>query len=291
MIVTETQKIEIRDALERYVRRYGSQKKAAASLKGISEGTLSTILTGKFGKIGDDMWSRLRSQVCPATAGYRLAETGARMALLGYFQKMKEDSSVMWITGPAGVGKSTTAREYAERNQNVFLLTCSQDMHRSDFMRELSSAIGLDNAGMNIRESLYAIIRHLVTLDRPLLIFDEADKLKDTVLLYFITIYNEMEDRCGIVFLSTDAIKRRIETGVSYNKIGYNELYSRIARRFVPVRQASRQEVTDICHANGIEDRKAIQEVIDDAADAQNDLRRVKRCIIKQKGLQRLFNL
>ena len=103
MIITEIQKTEIREALERYVRRYGSQKKAAASLKGISEGTLSTILTGKFERIGDDMWSRLRSQVCPATAGYRLAETGARMALLGYFQKMKEDFSARLENPDLGV--------------------------------------------------------------------------------------------------------------------------------------------------------------------------------------------
>lgn len=290
-MLTENQKNEIREALGRYVQRYGSQKKAAASLKGISEATMSVILAGKFENISDNMWSRLRSQVCPATAGYRLADTSARVNLMGYFTKMKEDSSVMWITGQAGVGKSTAAREYAERTPDVFLLSCSQDMHRSDFMRELSAVIGLDNAGLNIRETLYAIIRHLVTLDRPLLIFDEADKLKDNVLCYFITIYNELEDRCGIVLLSTDAIRRRIETGVSYNRIGYNELYSRIARRFVPLKSATRQEVMEICRINGVEDGKAVREVLEESEDAQNDLRRVKRCIVKQKGLQSLFNL
>ncbi len=290
-MLTENQKNEIREALGRYVQRYGSQKKAAASLKGISEATMSVILAGKFENISDNMWSRLRSQVCPATAGYRLADTSARVNLMGYFTKMKEDSSVMWITGQAGVGKSTAAREYAERTPDVFLLSCSQDMHRSDFMRELSAAIGLDNAGLSIRETLYAIIRHLVTLDRPLLIFDEADKLKDNVLCYFITIYNELEDRCGIVFLSTDAIRRRMETGISYNRIGYNELYSRIARRFVPLKNATRQEVMEICRINGVEEGKAVREVLEESADAQNDLRRVKRCIVKQKGLQSLFNL
>lgn len=286
----ESQKLEIRDALDRYCQRFGSQKKAAAALKDISEGTISTILNGKFDKIGDDMWNRLGAQVMPFTSGYSMADTSARTNLLGYFQKMKEDSSMMWITGPAGVGKSTAAREFAAQGQNTFLLSCSSDMLRGDFMQELSAAVGLDNTGLNVREALYAIIRHLVTLDRPLLIFDEADKLRDNVLMYFITIYNELEDRCGIVFLSTDAIKRRMEIGVSYNKMGYNELYSRICRRFVPIRPATRQEVIEICRANGIEDRRAIQEVLSEAGDAQNDLRRVKRSIVKQKGLKSLSN-
>lgn len=197
---------------------------------------------------------------------------------------------MMWITGPAGVGKSTAAREFVSKGQNAFMLTCATDMVRSDFMQGLSAAVGLDNTGLNVRETLYAIIRHLVTLERPLLIFDEADKLRDDVLMYFITIYNELEDRCGIVFLSTDSIKRRMEIGVSYNKLGYNELYSRICRRFVPVKPATRQEVIAICRANGIEDRKAIHDVLAEADDAQYDLRRVKRSIVKQKGLKSLSN-
>jgi DNA transposition AAA+ family ATPase len=286
----EERKQEIRDALERFCMRYGSQKKATAALKDISEGTISTILNGRFDKIGDDMWSRLEAQVMPATADYSLADTSARLNLLGYFRKMKEDSSMMWITGPAGVGKSTAAREFVSKGQNAFMLTCATDMVRSDFMQGLSAAVGLDNTGLNVRETLYAIIRHLVTLERPLLIFDEADKLRDDVLMYFITIYNELEDRCGIVFLSTDSIKRRMEIGVSYNKLGYNELYSRICRRFVPVKPATRQEVIAICRANGIEDRKAIHDVLAEADDAQYDLRRVKRSIVKQKGLKSLSN-
>ena len=286
----EERKQEIRDALERFCMRYGSQKKATAALKDISEGTISTILNGRFDKIGDDMWSRLEAQVMPATADYSLADTSARLNLLGYFRKMKEDSSMMWITGPAGVGKSTAAREFVSKGQNAFMLTCATDMVRSDFMQGLSAAVGLDNTGLNVRETLYAIIRHLVTLERPLLIFDEADKLRDDVLMYFITIYTELEDRCGIVFLSTDSIKRRMEIGVSYNKLGYNELYSRICRRFVPVKPATRQEVIAICRANGIEDRKAIHDVLAEADDAQYDLRRVKRSIVKQKGLKSLSN-
>ena len=57
------------------------------------------------------------------------------------------------------------------------------------------------------------------------------------------------------------------------------------------MKAASRQEVMEICAANGIEDPKAVREVVEEASEAQNDLRRVKRCIVKQKGLQTLFKM
>ena len=70
-------------------------------------------------------------------------------------------------------------------------------------------------------------------LDRPLLVFDEGDKLMDTVFYYFISIYNALEGRCGIIFLSTEYIKRRMSIGLEYDKKGYDEMFSRIGRRFI----------------------------------------------------------
>ena len=48
--MNEKQKEQIREALRLYVMKYPSQNKAAASLDGTSAGTVSSVLSGKWGE-------------------------------------------------------------------------------------------------------------------------------------------------------------------------------------------------------------------------------------------------
>jgi len=144
------------------------------------------------------------------------------------------------------------------------------------FLSELLAAMGRDATGLNVSELMHEVVRQLKMQDRPVLIIDEADKLSDQVLYFFITLYNELEDRCGIVLIATDHLAKRIRRGLKLNKKGYKEIYSRIARRFIELQGLGSVDITMICQANGVTDRKQIKEVID---DAEGDLRRVKRKI------------
>ena len=58
------EKKDIQARLQVYVSKYPSQNKAVNSL-GISAGTISTILNGKFDNISDEMFLRIRSQISP----------------------------------------------------------------------------------------------------------------------------------------------------------------------------------------------------------------------------------
>lgn len=139
--------------------------------------------------------------------------------------------------------------------------------------------VGLRSAGMRIREMLEAAIDSIMQMDSPLLIFDEGDKLNDNVFHYFINLYNRLEGKCGMVFMSTSYIEQRIERGVSSNRKGYNEIYSRIGRRFFELEPTSAVDVAAICHANGLSDRRHISEVIGATEKAGFDLRCVKGAI------------
>lgn len=149
----------------------------------------------------------------------------------------------------------------------------------------MSRALGIGISDRSMHELLERITRHLLTLDRPLLIFDEGDKLSDTVFYYFITIYNRLENYCGIIFISTSYIKRRMEIGLAYNKKGYDEIHSRICRKFIELTPASSYEVAAIARANGITDDRTVNVVVKDAAGCEFDLRRVRREVHKQKRL------
>lgn len=278
---TEQQKTKTRDRLARYVQRYPSQNMAAVSLKGISAATVSNILSGKWKNISEDMWQRLESQLIK-NEGWQIFSTAAYRDMTFFLADAQEQSSVMWVAAPAGIGKSTAAASYAALNRNVYRLTCATDMTKSDFVHELAAQIGVRTAGMSIREAFQEILRHVVTLERPLLIFDEADKLADSVMYYFISIYNALEDRCGIVFLSTSYIKKRIRNGVMKDKKGYDEIESRICRRYVDLTPVSAAEIEQICLVNGLSDAAAVGRVRTEARECGNDLRRVKRSVHKE---------
>lgn len=279
--MNEAQKQKIRERLARYVQRYPSQNMAANSLRGISAATVSNILAGKWRLISDEMFSRLESQLI-RNDGWQIWSTAAYRDMTLFLEDAQAESGVMWIAAPAGIGKSTAAASYAALHRNVYRLTCATDMTKSDFVHELAAQVGVRTAGLSVRGAFGEILRHVVTLDRPLLIFDEADKLADSVMYYFISIYNALEDRCGIVFLSTDHIRRRISNGVTRGKKGYDELESRICRRYIDLTPVSADEVAQICVANGLQESAAIRRVQGEARSCGNDLRRVKRSVHKE---------
>ena len=287
--LTNEQKNEIRDLLQEYVGRFPSQNRAANSLTGVSAGTMSTILNGRYETISDEMFLKIRAQIAPKKADdWSLCETTLYKELNTLLADAQQYQNVAWAVSPAGSGKSTTAADYAAKHENAFLVSCSEDMKRGDFIRELARVIGVNVADMSLRAALEKVTKYLLSLDNPLLIFDEGDKLPDVVFYYFITIYNRLEGHCGIIFISTNYIKRRIEVGLSYNKKGYDEIHSRICRKFIELTPASGFEVAAVARANGIDDDKTIKAVVKDAATCNFDMRRVRREIHKQKRLASL---
>lgn len=222
MKLTKNEKGQIHECLKQYVSKFPSQNKAALSLTGTSSATVSSILQGKWENISDDMWRNLASQLGTTSGNdWQVVETKAFQEMTLVMQDAQAVRNVTWIVGEAGCGKTTTARLYAAENSEVFYILCSEDMKKSDFIREIARRIGQRTEGYSIRELLDRIIDDLIQMQAPLLLFDEADKLPERVFHYFIDLYNRLEDKCGIVFLSTSYIKRRMTMGLRYNKCGY----------------------------------------------------------------------
>ncbi len=283
----QEEKDSIREQLARYVERYPSQNKAAGSLKGTSAGTISNILNGKYDNISDEMFRNIAAQVggLRTETAWQIVHTGAWQEITYALDDAQQWRNVTWVVGEAGCGKTTTARLYATEHREVFYILCSEDMKRGDFVREIARTVGIRTEGCNIRQVWELILDDLVQMDAPLLIFDEADKLTEPVFHYFISLYNKLEDRCGVVFLSTDYIKKRIACGLRYQKPGYKEFYSRMGRKFFELEDTTANDVYAICAANGLTDRRSIDAVIRDAEPCGFDLRRVKKAIHRTKRM------
>ena len=283
--LTTEMKEQVRSALIAYRSNYPTLNRAAESLQGVSSATVSQLCNGKYELISDEMFIRIASQIGFAFDSWTLHEGKTFKEITFALSDAQAYKNVTWIVGDAGCGKTTAAIEYRRTHRNVFYILCSEDMRRSDFVREIAKQVGAPTDTTNLRDMLENAISMISFLGNPLLVFDEGDKLTDSVFNYFISIYNRLEGHSGIVFLSTDYIKRRMEAGLRYNKKGYKEINSRIGRRFFDVSPTEQNDIYAICQANNLTDRADIEEVLKDAKRSDNDLRRVKRCIHRQKRI------
>ena len=279
----ETEKEAISAKLRGYVESKESQNAAAKSLRGVSAATVSQMLNGKWELIADDMWRTVANQIGYDPRRWAVVETEGYARMTQVLSDAQRHSLVMAVVGDAGCGKSQAIKTYAGQNRGVIALSCSEYWNRKEFLCELLQSLGVEPGGTTVADMVHEVIRQLKRREGVLIVMDEADKLSDQVLHFFITIYNKLEDTVGIVLCATQYLKKRIERGANNNRKGYKEIYSRIGRKFIPMPVVNRSDIKAVCMANGLDDRREIERIID---GADNDLRRVKRlvCALKLKS-------
>lgn len=279
----QTEKEAIAAKLRTYVESKESQNAAAKSLRGVSATTVSQILNGNWELISDEMWRTVANQTGYDPRRWSVVETEGYTRMTQVLTDAQQHSLVMAVVGDAGCGKSQAIKAYAEQHRGVIALSCSEYWNRKEFLSELLQSLGTEPGGSTVADMVREAIRQLKRREGVLIILDEADKLSDQVLHFFITIYNKLEDTVGIVLCATQYLKKRIERGVVNNRKGYKEIYSRIGRKFIPMPVVNNTDIKGVCLANGLDDLREIARIID---DADNDLRRVKRlvCALKLKS-------
>lgn len=273
-MITNEEKEMIRVRLGEYCEMKGSQKRAATSLVGVSPATVTQIVTGKWELINEKMWRSIAAQIGVKQTRWNIVETRNYRALSEIFADAQENALVLAVCGEAGTGKSLTAAHYGAENPNVYVLACSEYWNRKTFLRELLRVMGKNPAGDTVGDMVDDVVMELKRRENPLIILDEADKLSDQVMFFFITFYNKLEDYCGIVLMATDYLEKKVRRGLRLNKKGYKEIYSRIGRRFMAMPGLSETDISDVCRANGVEGLREIDTV---KKDCEGDLRRVKR--------------
>jgi Cdc6-like AAA superfamily ATPase len=264
----------IKIKLVQYCERYESQNKAANSLKGVSPATISQIINDNWDLIKTEMWLNVGAQIGYSSKEWIAVETRNYKFLTQLLQDAKEEANVFGVTDEAGSGKSFATDSFAEKNKRTYRIECNEFWNRKQFLGELMSTIGRDNSGLNVSEMVNEIVKSLKQQESPVIILDEFDKVSDQVLYFFITLYNQLEDYCGIVLLATDHLQKRIKRGLKLNKKGYKEIYSRIGRKFIEMPGVNSTDVAQICMANGVTAKEDIKDIIE---DCEYDLRRVKR--------------
>lgn len=275
--MTNETKIEIQRLLKIYISQYPSQSAAVKKLKSVSEATVIQILKDNWDLISVEMWTRVGKQVgWNAKGDWTMVDTKDYDKVCRFLADAQAEQNVYAICAPEGSGKTSSVRHYASTYQQVFHVVCAEYFNMKYLLRKMLEAMSIESASMTVPEMMETVVDAVNRMSNVLFVWDEFDKLKDPVIYFFITLYNELEDKCGMVVMGTPFLEARIKKGVRLNKKGFREIYSRIGRKYIYLNGTSKAEVKAICEANGIADPADIAEAFN---DYEGDLRRLKKKI------------
>ena len=271
-------KLEKQTIVERLIEfcdQKGSQAKAAAALK-VSNATVSQMINGNWELIKDEMWRTVSNGIGMQGGNWATVATGGYKRMTSVLEDAQENSLVMAVIGDAGCGKTQAIEHYVKNHRNAYHLQCAEYWNKKNFLQNLCQQMGMRNTYGTVYDLIEDIVRELEKQDSPLIIVDEADKLSDVVLYFFITFYNRLEDHCGIVLCATGYLKKRIIAGERNERKGFAEIHSRVGRNFIGMPQTTSEDIAAICEANGVDDLNAINTF---CKKSDFDLRRVKRLV------------
>lgn len=281
--MTRTDKDQILRLFEQKRKELGLSRERAAIQAGTKGSTLSQVINGKYGADDTAIYRLLARWIGYDERHWVLADTVNHRLIFRTLTEAQHSSQAYAITGAAGCGKSSAFQAYARKHRNVVHFTCDEFYSKQLFLREILRQLGKDHGWMSLSEMMHVITSQLIAADRPLIIIDEADKLRNDVLYLFISLYNRLEDNCGLVMAATDYLTKRLERGLKFNWKGYQEIWSRIGRKPVECLKTRPTDVRMICQANGVDDDREIERIV---LESEGDLRRVKRMVHRAKLME-----
>ncbi|MGV4530476.1 AAA family ATPase [Ornithobacterium rhinotracheale] len=300
--MTNVQKNELLQAIEQEIAHLGSAARVAKKAK-VSDATISQMRNGNWELIKEEMWLKVAQNLGYSFSGWALVETLNYKTIANVLTDAKDASLFMGISHRAGSGKTATLKLFSEQNKNnnVFYIQ-AREWSRREFLTELCRILGQKmGKGYQSVDKLSALVVEFFKNrigNKPLLIVDEADKLKPTALRFFIFLFNELEDEMGVVISGTENLQQSFERGVKFNKLGFDELSSRFGRKFIKLIGATYKDVKMICEANGLSDEAKIKEVFAECEPTLinrggqdfkvvEDLRRLKRVVKRELIIQK----
>lgn len=288
--MTDEFKKGICSALNSALQERALSRNKAAAQAGVSPATLSQALNANWAHISDAMWKKMATWagVEMAETKWGIFETPNFTMLTEMAAFVKRESLCRAVAGFAGAGKTTALKYFSRNNPNVYYVGADSYFSQSYFVLTIRKALGLPLENEPLAGTLERIIGYLNAVKRPLLIIDEADKLKDSCLQFIKSIYDGTEGHCGILLAGVDHLRNRLSKGAEKHKMGYDELYSRLGRKLEPCARPDKATITTICAQMGITDKGTINAIADKAQDYRQVKSRVMDALYLMRHEQKL---
>lgn len=255
-----------------------SANKASKTI-GISGATLSNMLNGKWNSISDDLWRSAQAWT-GFRIGWKLSITSNVKRIHNICLDAQKNQKSIGIADEAGCGKTASLKLYASVNPNVAYVECEEYWTKKVLLSKILQAMGEDSFG-SVPEMVDKIVQRMNETENPLLILDEFDKLKESGMQIFKTLYNKTEDNAGFVLAGTPYLRERITKGCNKDKQAYKEIRSRLGGGLLPVQtmkaEVFQDDIKRIALDNGVP-QTDIESLLKEVGKSK-DLRVIRRLI------------
>lgn len=240
--------------------------------------------------IGDNKWIKLARIVRydkRKVVEWKTANTAVFNYVWSQLEACQSESITAILCDDAGIGKTYAAEMYAKKNKYAFHVDCCANPGKASFVRAIAQAVGVGRYGkLNdlIDDSVYALSQ----MDNPILILDEAGDLEHNSILILKRLYNALKGVCGFYLIGADGMKKKINSGIMNEKLGFVEVFSRMGKSYKHIMPKLPQDkkskmiemAIQIGKANGLTEKELdILNKKMEAGNILNDLRMTERAI------------
>ena len=246
-MIEKTIKKRILEAIAANRNNYPSDAKHAAAL-GISASVYNSLKKGQTERaLSDANWVNIARRL-----GVSLREQiewkGARTETFIYVSTQlaacQDRSLSVILCDLPNIGKTFTARWYVKEHRNAAYIDCSQTKTKRALVRKIANEFGLDGAG-RYQDVYEDLVYYLRSVERPLVILDEAGDLVYEAFLELKALWNATEMCCGWYMMGADGLAAKINRNVESKKVGYAEIFSRYGGKYsrvTPEQEDDRRE-------------------------------------------------
>ena len=243
-MITTDNKERILAAVKADRERYPSDAKHAAAL-GISASVYNMLKKGQMEKaLSEANWIGIARRLNVSLRD-EIAWKGARTETYKYIsaqlEACQERSLSVILCDLPNIGKTFTARWYVQEHRNAVYVDCSQVKTKRAMVRKIANEFGVDVTG-KYQDAYEDLVYYLRSMDRPLVILDEAGDLQYEAFLELKALWNATEMCCGWYMMGADGLRAKITRNVEGQKVGYAELFSRYGGKYSRVSPEDSQE-------------------------------------------------
>lgn len=234
MELNTDKKALIMDAIKADRANYPSDAKHATAL-GISGSVYNNIKKGNTERqLSEAAWMgiarRLGVTLRPEEA-WVAVETETYCYITGQLALCQERSLSGIFCDAPNIGKTFAARLYAQSNPHAVYIDCSQVKTKRRLIKQIAAEFGVSMHGTYY--DMYAdLIYYLRSVERPLIILDEAGDLQSEAFVELKALWNATEYRCGWYMMGADGLRAKINRLIACDKVGYAEIFSRYGNKY-----------------------------------------------------------